>query len=85
MEGSGPEKLLESVYGKNTVTHMSGKATSRALRGHFPVDPSLRLKLLASVCNQLCNGEMVVESVEYSSLASVKKKIDLQKEKMCRK
>ena len=116
MEGYGPEKLLETIYGKNTVTHMSGKATSGELRGHFLVDASLRIKLLASACipetlldnvksefhlkqesnvdttnselyvsteevhvimkmyEQLCNGEIVVESVEEYSLASVKKK-----------
>ena len=26
---------METVYGKNTVTNMSGKAVPRALRGHF--------------------------------------------------
>ena len=45
MEESGLEKLLEIIYGKNTVTHMfSGKAISRALRGHFLVDSALMVK-----------------------------------------
>ena len=36
MKGSGLEEALETVYGPNSVTHMiSGKAISRALRGHF--------------------------------------------------
>ena len=36
MKGSGLEEALGTVYGQNAVTHMiSGKAVSRALRGHF--------------------------------------------------
>ena len=50
MEGSGLEKLMETVYGKNTVSHMfSGKAVSRALRGHFLVDAALRIKILQEI------------------------------------
>ena len=48
MEGSGLEKLLETVNGN--YSHMSGKAISRTLRGHFLVNAALRIKLLASVC-----------------------------------
>ena len=48
MEGSGLEKALENVYGKNTVNHIfSGKAIARALRGHFLVDAVLTIKLLS--------------------------------------
>ena len=36
MKGSGLEKVLDTVYGHNTVTHMiTGKTVSRALHGHF--------------------------------------------------
>ena len=42
MENSGLTNVLEQIYGVNTVQHMlSGKAYSRALRGHLIVDTSL--------------------------------------------
>ena len=47
MEGSGLEKVFETVYGKNTVTHMFyGKTISRALHYHFLVDTVLWMKLI---------------------------------------
>ena len=47
MEGSGLEKVFETVYGKNTVTHMfPGKTISRTLRCHFLVDTPLWMKLI---------------------------------------
>ena len=47
MELSGIEDVLESVYGSNTVKHiLSGKAISRALRGHFLVQSALTIYLL---------------------------------------
>lgn len=49
MKGSGLE-VLETVYGPNTVTHMiSGKAVSRALRGHLLVEAALTNKLMEAV------------------------------------
>ena len=46
MEGSGLQKLLQKVYGTNTVSHMmSGKAISRALSGHCLVDSALHMIL----------------------------------------
>ena len=34
--GSGLQQLLEVVFAQNSVTHMlTGKATARAVRGHF--------------------------------------------------
>ena len=42
MEGSGLNAVLETIYGKNTVDHIiTGKAVSRAIRGHFLVDAAL--------------------------------------------
>ena len=39
MKGSGLEDALEELYGKSRVLHLiSGKAVSRALRGHFLVE-----------------------------------------------
>lgn len=50
MKGSGLEEALETIYGPNAVNHMmSGKAISRALRGHFLVEAALVNKLIAAV------------------------------------
>ena len=50
MKGSGLEEALGCVYGPNAVTHMmSGKAVSRALRGHFLLEAALTNKLLLKV------------------------------------
>ena len=47
MKASGLEEALEVVYGKNTVPHMiSGKAISRAIRGHFLVESALVCHLM---------------------------------------
>ena len=57
MKGSGLEEALETVYGPNAVTHMmSGKAVSRALRGHFLVEAALVNKLMMSVLPCKLNG-----------------------------
>ncbi len=48
MQGSGLEELLESIYAKNTIPHMlSGKAISRATRGHYIVDSALNALLIS--------------------------------------
>ena len=50
MKGSRFEEALGCVYGPNAVTHMmSGKAVSRALRGHFLLEVALTNKLLLKV------------------------------------
>ena len=50
MKGSGFKEALGCVYGPNAVTHMmSGKAVSRALRGHFLLEGALTNKLLLKV------------------------------------
>ena len=47
MAGSGISSVLECVYGKNAVEHMlSGKAISRAIRGHLLVDAALHMNLI---------------------------------------
>ena len=49
MAGSGLQDVLELVYAKNAVTHMmSGKAVSRAVRGHFLVDSALQAILVSN-------------------------------------
>ena len=42
-KGSGLEDLLAQVYAENCITHISGKAVSRAIRGHLLVESSLML------------------------------------------
>ena len=50
MKGSGLEEALEQVYGPNAVAHMmTGKAVSRALRGHFLVESALVNKLMLAI------------------------------------
>ena len=50
MKGSGIEDLLKVIYASNTVAHiLSGKAVSRAVRGHFIVDASLHSLLAAKI------------------------------------
>ena len=47
MEGSGLKEILGEVYGDNAVIHMlSGKAYSRAVRGHLLVDYVLNNMLI---------------------------------------
>jgi len=50
MGGSGLEDVLRLNYGRDTVTHiMSGKAYSRAVRGHMLVDGALMHNLMSLV------------------------------------
>jgi len=50
MKGRGIENVLQLIYASNTVGHiMSGKAVSRAVRGHFIVDAALHFLLAAKV------------------------------------
>lgn len=52
MAGSGLQELLELVYAKNAAIHMlSGKAVSRAIRGHFLVDGALNAMLASKTFN----------------------------------
>lgn len=66
MKGSGLEEALETVYGPNAVNHMmSGKAISRALRGHFLVEAALVNKLIAAVLPaELERNDDSIESVD---------------------
>ena len=52
MRGSGLQELLEVIYASNSVGHMlSGKAISRAVRGHLLVDAALNTMLVADLYN----------------------------------
>jgi len=50
MSGLGLSDVLECCYGPNTVQHMlTGKAVSRAIRGHFLIKSALNTLLIRSV------------------------------------
>ena len=52
MAGSGLQEVLEVIYAGNAVKHMlSGKAISRAVRGHLLIDAALHAILLANAYN----------------------------------
>jgi hypothetical protein len=53
MEGSGLSTVLEAVYGENAVHHMmTGKAVSRAFRGHLLIDKCLNALLLEDLAEE---------------------------------
>ena len=62
MGGSGLEELLEQIFAGNVIPHiMSGKAYSRALRGHLLVHTAL----LTLVCEDLLKaGSITKEDLE---------------------
>ena len=63
MKGSGLEEALENVYGSNAVIHMiSGKAISRALRGHFLVEATLVNKLMLRIWPNIPNLDLTTSS-----------------------
>ena len=48
MAGTGLPELLECIYARNTVNHMmSGKAVSRAVRGHLLVSGALNAMIIS--------------------------------------
>ena len=47
MAGSGLQDILEQIYASSVVTHiLSGKAVSRAMRGHLLLDSALNALLI---------------------------------------
>ena len=58
MKGSGSVEYLQVVYSENAVQHMiSGKAITRALRGHFLFKSALRLTII----DRLLQEEIISE------------------------
>ena len=56
MKGSGLKEALQVIYGENAVEHMlTGKAISRALRGHFTVESALTTKLIRRFIPDKCS------------------------------
>ena len=55
MDGSGISKLFECVYGPNAVkTMITGKAVSRANRGHLLTESALMVKLTKIALMKIC-------------------------------
>lgn len=72
MKGSGLEEALETTYGPNAVAHMmTGKAYSRALRGHFLVEAALVNKLILAVLPQTDAIAEEMEECEATSDADI--------------
>ena len=60
MKSSGLSAVLQLVFAENTVTHiLSGKAYSRAVRGHFLVDGALNALLLQKVQTNEASQQIV--------------------------
>ena len=54
MEKSGLSDILEKIYGENAVHHiLTGKAYSRALRGHLIVDSALNSLVIEEFCSEV--------------------------------
>ena len=72
MENSGLSNMLETIYGENTVGHIfSGKAVSRALRGHFLTQSALMNNIIDTYCD---NVELVQQMhLIYEEVRSITK------------
>ncbi len=50
MKGTGLQRILEVVYGENTVVHMmTGKSVQRSFRGHLLVDKCLNYMIVSDM------------------------------------
>ena len=80
MKGSGLEDAPEELYGKSTVPHLiSGKAVSRALRGHFLLESALVCQLmvpLISMENDLEEDDMENETCNNTTPGTTVVRID---------
>lgn len=64
MADSGLQELLEVVYASNATRHMlTGKAVSRAVRGHMLVDAALHTILVEKAYNVTSGTEVSVDEV----------------------
>ena len=70
MSGSGLQEVFEVVYAGNTVSHMlTGKAISRAVRGHMLVDAALNTILIADAYNVPVPTRESAEAADEQDLA----------------
>ena len=75
MEGSGLEKVFETVYGKNTVTHVfSQKASSRAPCYYFLVKTALQMTLMKHLWPEAAFGidEKAIEDTADKNFSNAK-------------
>ena len=82
MKGSGLAECLQEIYGGNAVTHIeSGKAVSRALRGHFLLQSALYALLLDDVFRgnyqeeEVENEEIRISEEEKEAMKSLYEKL----------
>ena len=61
MNGSGISEILQTIYAPKAVEHMSGKAVSRALRGHFLLASALTTQLLYQCFPELAGDPDAIE------------------------
>ena len=67
MAGSGLQEMFQLCYGPNTVSHMiTGKAYSRAVRGHLLVERALMVLLLQQLRTD--EGDSAVDLSQLSSI-----------------
>lgn len=72
MSGSGLQEVLETVYARNAVGHMlSGKALSRAVRGHLLVDAALNTILTCKALGKDLPTPLQIEGKYSTSLDNV--------------
>ena len=89
VDGSGLERLLEPIYVKNSICHMSGKAVARTLRTHFLVESALTALLLEELedkydqsdleatYHRLVNQEITSEDVNESlTITTLQQQLD---------
>jgi hypothetical protein len=63
MAGSGLAEVLERCYERNTVQHMlTGKAVSRAIRGHFLIESALSTLLIRLVLSCVDDSNASLDS-----------------------
>ena len=63
--------MLELIYAKDTVPYMlSGKAISRAIRGHLLIDAVLHAILLEDIIDTLTEGEKECLKNEFEKVIS---------------
>ena len=71
MNGSGLKELLEKVYAENAVMHMlSGKAVSRAVRGHLLLLSALYSLLLSIPLPENALKDSDFYSIDESNICS---------------
>ncbi|KAJ8888081.1 hypothetical protein PR048_007568 [Dryococelus australis] len=80
MKGSGLNEVLQEIYGANAVLHMmSGKAISRAIRGHMLVHAALSTLFVADMfpCNEYGSCFKIIKdaSTLYDSIMSGKESV----------